>query len=59
MITVKGKKFMNENSNVEDLVSINLVEDTKLISMYQEVETFIKFLEEEIKKTDVGDEDGE
>ena len=50
---------MNENSNVEDLVSINLVEDTKLISMYQEVETFIKFLEEEIKKTDVGDEDGE
>lgn len=50
---------MNESNNVEDLVSINVVDNTKLVSMYQEVETFLKFLEEEIKKTDVGDEDGE
>ena len=50
---------MNESNNVEDLVSINLEEDDKLISMYQEVENFLKFLEDEIKKTDVGDEDGE
>lgn len=49
----------NESNNVEELVSINVVDNDKLISMYHEVETFLKFLEEEIKKTDVGDEDGE
>ena len=50
---------MNESNNVQETVEINLVDDNKLISMYQEVESFLKYLDEEIKKTDVGDEDGE
>lgn len=45
-------------NNVED-IEINLVDNSKLIKMYQDVEAFLKFVDEEIKKTDVGDDNGE
>lgn len=45
-------------NNVED-IEIKLVDDSKLIKMYQDVETFLNFVDEEIKKTDVGDDNGE
>ena len=50
---------MEEEKKIEDVVEISLVNNADLIKMYQDVESFLKYLDEEIKKTDVGDENEE
>lgn len=55
---------MNENIIKEDnSIILNTTSDEmkslsndELLKLYQDIEGFIKYLDEEIKKTDVGDE---
>lgn len=47
---------MNDKKiNISDDVEISLVDNDKLIKLYQDIEAFLKFVDEEIKKTDAGD----
>lgn len=45
-----------ENEKIED-ISLDSLSNENLIESYKEVESFLKNVEEEIKKTDVGDND--
>ncbi len=38
-------------------VEIKILENDKVMEVYKELEDFLKFLDDEIKKIDVGDED--
>lgn len=46
-----------ENETIKEDVSLDTLTDERIIECYQEVESFLKIVEEEIKKTDVGDSD--
>lgn len=41
----------------DEKVSLDSLTDERLLECYQEVDSFLKLVEEEIKKTDVGDSD--
>lgn len=41
----------------EIAVEIKMLDNEKLMSVYKELSDFLKFLSDEIKKVDVGDED--
>ena len=40
---------------IEDDVSIEKLNNQELLSYYHEIESFLKMVDEELKKTDVGD----
>lgn len=44
-----------ENVNYEE-VSLDSLSDEKIIESYNEVEAFLKIVDEEIKRTDVGEQ---
>ena len=39
----------------EDFISLDALNDQEIIEQYQETDAFLKLVEEEIKRTDVGD----
>ena len=39
----------------EDFISYDVLSDQEIIEQYHEAEAFLKIVDEEIKKTDVGD----
>ena len=41
---------------VEEDVSIDKLNNQELLSYYREIEAFLKMVDEELKKTDVGDD---
>lgn len=41
---------------VEDEMSIENLTNQELLSYYHEIESFLKMVDEELKKTDVGDD---
>lgn len=46
----------NEKETVdEEFISLDVLSDQEIIEQYQETEAFLKIVEEEIKKTDVGE----
>ena len=46
----------SEDVIVEDDVSIENLNNQELLSYYHEIEGFLKMVDEELKKTDVGDD---
>ena len=46
-----------ENESNDEEVSLDSLTDERILECYQEVESFLKIVEDEIKKTDVGDSD--
>ncbi len=55
---IENENETEENVSLESLkegVSLAILSDDDLIASYEEVDAFLKLVEEEIKKTDVGD----
>ena len=52
---LEGDKMDNEIISNEE-ISLDSLTDEKMIESYNEVEAFLKLVEEEIKKTDTGDQ---
>jgi hypothetical protein len=57
-------EIMDIENEIDDKVSLDslkeedslaILEDDKIIEAYNEIDAFLKLVEEEIKKTDVGD----
>ena len=47
----------NDNDNLkEEALSLDTLSDETIIESYNEVEAFLKIVEDEIKKTDIGDQ---
>ncbi len=51
------EKDIDINKKEEDEPSLESLTDERLIECYNEVQSFLKIVEDEIKKTDVGDSD--
>ena len=49
------KMDFEEEKFDEDFISLDALNDQEIIEQYQETDAFLKLVEEEIKKTDVGD----
>jgi hypothetical protein len=47
---------MNDDVIVEEDVSIEKLNNQELLNYYHEIENFLKMVDEELKKTDVGDD---
>jgi hypothetical protein len=45
-----------EETIINDDVSIDSLNNQELLNYYQEIEGFLKMIDEELKKTDVGDD---